>query len=156
MDIRVQPAQPVIAFLGRARVFVKPQDHRAKYYAHGIGRSRIANQNLVAPFWIKRIIPIAWRFSCSNRIAVINDYFGSLVSAVPTILWIARRSGDLVSPGWTIGSQEVLFGGRLKRCVRSSPPQICLGSISFGPHALEDLARAHIQKLHVCFGMRLL
>jgi len=26
---------------------------------------------------------------------------------------------------------------------------------SFGPHALKDLARAHIQKLHVCFGMRL-
>src|ERR1044072_1196635 len=48
------------------------------------------------------------------------------------------------------------MGRCLKSCVRRAPPEISLRAISFDCHALENLARAHVEELNVDARMLLL
>ncbi len=53
-------------------------------------------------------------------------------------------------------SQQVLVSSSLKSRVRSAPPQICLWAVLFDAHAFQNLARTHVEKLHVRIWITLL
>src|SRR6185437_5036997 len=156
MHVSIQTPQPIITFVCGTCVFVEAPDHRPKYRAHGVGWVWISNDNLVTPFRIQYIVPILRRFLRLNHVAVVNDHFRRLVSAIPAVFTIATRAGNLIGPAGLVWREQIFFGRGLKGCVCSAPPQISLRPVTFVAYTLQDFARTHVEKLYVYSGMNCL
>ena len=150
---RFEPGETVVAL---ASLRDGAEDDAAEDRAHRSAGNGIANNDLPFPLRIEQRVPVGWRISFLDRIAIVGDHFRRQIGTVPPVVRIVRRGVDGRGPRRLIRKKKIVLRRTLEHFCRRTEPHVRLRIHFLCAHTIENFLRADVEPLHVDRRMALL